>query len=102
MSLSNWLDAIKSYAYRQEDSWHKMQANPYGLQRDKASLELENYKAKKRFDKELEEEDKVYAFENVSLQYNGTPETVKAELEAALNAKKAGKELSPNIQLDAL
>lgn len=97
-TLSNWLDAIKSYAYRQEDSWHKMQANPYGLQRDKASLELENYKAKKRFDKELEEEDKVYAFENVSLQYNGTPETVKAELEAALNAKKAGKELSPNQQ----
>nr|DAX26173.1 MAG TPA: hypothetical protein [Caudoviricetes sp.] len=97
-TLSNWLDAIKSYAYRQEDSWHKMQANPYGLQRDKASLELENYKAKKRFDKELEEEDKVYAFENVSLQYNGTPETVKSELEAALNAKKAGKELSPNQQ----
>ena len=97
-TLSNWLDAIKSYAYRQEDSWHKMQVNPYGLQRDKASLELENYKAKKRFDKELEEEDKVYAFENVSLQYNGTPETVKSELEAALNAKKAGKELSPNQQ----
>lgn len=97
-TLSNWLDALNSYAYRKEDSWHKKEANPYGLQKDKFSLELENYKNKKLFDKQLEEQDKVYAFRNVSLQYNGTPETARAELEAALNDKKAGKQLTPNKQ----
>ena len=92
-TLSNWLDAIRSYAYRKEDSWHKMQANPYGLQRDKYGLEFENFKKKKEYEEQKKNSLSIYSA--ISRGFTGTPEKYKAEVEEMWNALKAGKELTP-------
>lgn len=81
-TLSNWLDAIRSYAYRKEDTWHKMKADPYGLKSYGYELQWQN--KKKEMDYKNQLETPIIAVKKSSDALHGTPEQYQDKVKGTM------------------
>jgi len=81
-TLSNWLDAIRSYTYRKKDTWHKMQADPYGLKSYGYELQWQNKKREMDYKKELETP--IIAVRKTSDALHGSPEEYEKKVKSSM------------------